>query len=249
MCGIVAYIGHKPALPLLLEGLKRLEYRGYDSAGVAVADKGRIKVAKSVGRVRVLEDKIEKAGDERAFPKPYPDGAEPVLRAAVPATGGWDRYKHLKLGTVKLPAGAGRLTVRPDGPIRGALLDLRTVYLVPVGATPQEPKADAPKTPAEAAKVILSESTPKDRREALAKQSAGRAAEVVRAMTADLPDDTKEEYRRIPWIWRVSIAAGRTNDAKALADLLDASLPKPGEHAPPFLNGFNPPGWKKKKRS
>ena len=68
MCGIVAYIGHKPALPLLLEGLKRLEYRGYDSAGVAVLDKDRIKIAKSVGRVRVLEDKIEKAGDERAFP-------------------------------------------------------------------------------------------------------------------------------------------------------------------------------------
>ena len=68
MCGIVAYIGHKPALPLLLEGLKRLEYRGYDSAGIAVLDKDRIKIAKSVGRVRVLEDKIEKAGDERAFP-------------------------------------------------------------------------------------------------------------------------------------------------------------------------------------
>ena len=68
MCGIVAYIGHKPALPLLLEGLKRLEYRGYDSAGVAVLDKERIRIAKSVGRVRVLEDKIEKAGDERAFP-------------------------------------------------------------------------------------------------------------------------------------------------------------------------------------
>ena len=48
-------------------------------------------------------------------------------------------------------------------------------------------------------------------------------------MTADLPDDAKEEYRRIPWIWRVSIAAGRKNDAKVLADLLDASLPKPGE--------------------
>jgi len=157
------------------------------------------------------------------------DGAEPVLRAAVPATGGWDQYKLLKLGTVKLPAGADRLAVRPDGPIKGALLDLRTVYLVPVGATPQEPKADAPKSPAEAAKLILNESTPKDRREALTKEFAGQAAAVVRAMAADLPDDEKEEYRRIPWIWRVSIAAGRKNDAKVLADLLDASLPKAGE--------------------
>lgn len=156
------------------------------------------------------------------------DGAEPVLRAVVPATGGWDQYKLLKLGTVKLAAGADRLTVRPDGPITGALLDLRTVYLVPVGATPQE-KAEAPKSATEAAKLILSESTPKDRREALAKEFAGQAAEVVRAMTADMPDDAKEEYRRIPWIWRVSIAAGRKNDATVLADLLDASLPKPGE--------------------
>ncbi len=60
MCGIVAYIGKKPATTLLLEGLKRLEYRGYDSAGVAVQNKtGKIQIAKSVGRVRVLEELIE----------------------------------------------------------------------------------------------------------------------------------------------------------------------------------------------
>ncbi|MFM8874080.1 MAG: glutamine--fructose-6-phosphate transaminase (isomerizing) [Phycisphaerales bacterium] len=60
MCGIVAYIGKKPAATLLLEGLKRLEYRGYDSAGIAVANgSGTISIAKSVGRVRVLEDLVE----------------------------------------------------------------------------------------------------------------------------------------------------------------------------------------------
>ena len=60
MCGIVAYIGKKPATTLLLEGLKRLEYRGYDSAGVAVQNgTGAIQIAKSVGRVRVLEELIE----------------------------------------------------------------------------------------------------------------------------------------------------------------------------------------------
>ena len=57
MCGIVAYIGRKPAIPILLEGLKRLEYRGYDSAGVGLMN-GGLKVCKSVGRVRVLEEKV-----------------------------------------------------------------------------------------------------------------------------------------------------------------------------------------------
>jgi glucosamine--fructose-6-phosphate aminotransferase (isomerizing) len=45
MCGIVAYIGRRQASPILLEGLKRLEYRGYDSAGVAVMEKGKLNVA------------------------------------------------------------------------------------------------------------------------------------------------------------------------------------------------------------
>jgi glucosamine--fructose-6-phosphate aminotransferase (isomerizing) len=57
MCGIVAYIGHKSARPLLLEGLKRLEYRGYDSAGMAIMN-GRLHVAKTAGRVRVLEEMV-----------------------------------------------------------------------------------------------------------------------------------------------------------------------------------------------
>ncbi|MSR29402.1 MAG: glutamine--fructose-6-phosphate transaminase (isomerizing) [Phycisphaerales bacterium] len=57
MCGIVAYIGRKPAVPVLLEGLKRLEYRGYDSAGIGLMN-GGLKICKSVGRVRVLEEKV-----------------------------------------------------------------------------------------------------------------------------------------------------------------------------------------------
>ncbi len=58
MCGIVAYIGNKPARDLLIEGLKRLEYRGYDSAGVAILD-GTIHIARAVGRVSALEAKLE----------------------------------------------------------------------------------------------------------------------------------------------------------------------------------------------
>ena len=58
MCGIVAYIGSEQARPVLLEGLKRLEYRGYDSAGIAMLN-GGLNVARTVGRVRVLEQQID----------------------------------------------------------------------------------------------------------------------------------------------------------------------------------------------
>jgi glucosamine--fructose-6-phosphate aminotransferase (isomerizing) len=65
MCGIVAYTGSKSCQHLLLEGLKRLEYRGYDSAGIATIENGQIRVVKTVGRVANLEDKLEEVGGLR----------------------------------------------------------------------------------------------------------------------------------------------------------------------------------------
>ncbi|MFH1124502.1 MAG: glutamine--fructose-6-phosphate transaminase (isomerizing) [Pseudomonadota bacterium] len=59
MCGIVCYVGNKDARPILLEGLKRLEYRGYDSAGLAVQDGGNISFFRAVGRIVELEKKID----------------------------------------------------------------------------------------------------------------------------------------------------------------------------------------------
>lgn len=55
MCGIVGYIGEKQVAPLLVQGLKRLEYRGYDSAGVAVVEDGQIQVRKEAGKIAELE--------------------------------------------------------------------------------------------------------------------------------------------------------------------------------------------------
>jgi glucosamine--fructose-6-phosphate aminotransferase (isomerizing) len=63
MCGIVAYVGRKIAQPLLIEGLKRLEYRGYDSAGIAVIDdRGGLHVRRAVGRISVLESSLNEDG-------------------------------------------------------------------------------------------------------------------------------------------------------------------------------------------
>lgn len=59
MCGIVGYVGDRQAAEFLLDGLSKLEYRGYDSAGIAVYDNGSVRVEKSVGRLSALRDKIK----------------------------------------------------------------------------------------------------------------------------------------------------------------------------------------------
>ncbi|HIW73379.1 MAG TPA: glutamine--fructose-6-phosphate transaminase (isomerizing) [Firmicutes bacterium] len=63
MCGIVGFIGCKPAAPLLLEGLAKLEYRGYDSAGIALVENERIDIYKAKGRLSVLSERLHGGRD------------------------------------------------------------------------------------------------------------------------------------------------------------------------------------------
>ncbi|MBT5394652.1 MAG: isomerizing glutamine--fructose-6-phosphate transaminase, partial [Flavobacteriaceae bacterium] len=66
MCGIVGYIGHRQAYPVIVKGLSRLEYRGYDSAGIALYEKGAIQLCKTKGKVSDLEEKAEKVKNSTA---------------------------------------------------------------------------------------------------------------------------------------------------------------------------------------
>ncbi|ODS83825.1 MAG: glutamine--fructose-6-phosphate aminotransferase [Cytophagaceae bacterium SCN 52-12] len=62
MCGIIAYLGDRPSFPLIIKGLKRLEYRGYDSSGVAVFENGSLNIFKKKGKVADLEAEASAAG-------------------------------------------------------------------------------------------------------------------------------------------------------------------------------------------
>ena len=59
MCGIVGYVGSRKPIDVLIEGLRRLEYRGNDSAGIAVFDNGQVKIKRSVGKLNQLEKLLE----------------------------------------------------------------------------------------------------------------------------------------------------------------------------------------------
>ena len=62
MCGIVGYVGDNSASPILIDGLKKLEYRGYDSAGIAVCRNGKITTVKTKGRISDLQKKLDEVG-------------------------------------------------------------------------------------------------------------------------------------------------------------------------------------------
>jgi glutamine---fructose-6-phosphate transaminase (isomerizing) len=82
MCGIVGYVGTRPAQELLLEGLRKLEYRGYDSAGISVIADGQIEAVRAVGNLDALQQKLTAAATSRAR-----EGGAIALAAPPAATG------------------------------------------------------------------------------------------------------------------------------------------------------------------
>jgi glucosamine 6-phosphate synthetase-like amidotransferase/phosphosugar isomerase protein len=67
MCGIVGYIGPKNATPIIMNGLKKLEYRGYDSAGIAVLENGNIEVRRDAGKLERLSHLVQQSPSYYVF--------------------------------------------------------------------------------------------------------------------------------------------------------------------------------------
>lgn len=160
---------------------------------------------------------------------------QPELTGTIASTGGWDQFVTAKIGTVTVKAGSSSIVLRPEGdPLRGALMDLKGLHCVPKGmvlalAVPPTSKENTPNDPRELARQILDASLPNAKREAVIQEHVTRAADLLPAMTEDGPFDSKEEYRRIPWIWRVAIASGKRNKSDELTAVLEASLPLPNQ--------------------
>lgn len=97
-----------------------------------------------------------------------------------------------------------------------------------VRTTADQPAETAPQSLAagELARDLLNDALPGEARQKLVDSVGPAAAEVITAMAANMPRDEKEEYRRIPWIWRVAVAAGKGGDETVLRQVLDSSLPR-----------------------
>ena len=104
MCGIIGYVGPKPLVPILIEGLKRLEYRGYDSAGLAIVNGGSLQVEKQAGKISNLERQIagrEFYGSVGIAHTRWATHGEPNTTNAHPHSDGKDRFALIHNGIIE----------------------------------------------------------------------------------------------------------------------------------------------------
>jgi putative heme-binding domain-containing protein len=120
------------------------------------------------------------------------------------------------------------LSMMPEG-LEAGLSPQDMADLLKFVASARSAGEPPPRDPGVIAASLLDDSQPAGEREAAVKVHYMLAPELLREMVRDLPVGTPEEYRRIPWIWRVTIHAGRGNDASRLQRLLELSLPKADE--------------------
>ncbi|HMP16810.1 MAG TPA: c-type cytochrome, partial [Gemmatales bacterium] len=152
-----------------------------------------------------------------------------LIQKEVAGTGGWDKYLRVRVAqAVPLHPGVQRLKLSPASPPAGALMDLRAIYIAPAEFRLNLQEGTAREKPdlIVIAKQFLDDKLPERERQKLVEQHWQQAPELIVAMTTNMPDDIKEEYRRIPWIWRVAIFASKKNDSLLLSRLLDISMPK-----------------------
>lgn len=166
------------------------------------------------------------------------EGARQKIQGKVIGTGGWDRYQLQRLGKWIIPEGNSEIILRPGAELRGALADLRALHLVVLGGVPlatgnvvKESAHPAPKTDAEIAAAILDDRRSASDREALVQLHMAKASVLLPLMAAGLPEEAggPEEYRRIPWIWRLAIAAAKSGDDDVIRGMIDSTLPQSNE--------------------
>jgi glutamine phosphoribosylpyrophosphate amidotransferase len=103
MCGIVGYVGRREVVPLLIDGLRRLEYRGYDSAGVAVVGDGRIATVRAAGKLDRLVEKLDGGVPPGAFGLGHTRWAThgaPIERNAHPLVDSKERIALIHVGSI-----------------------------------------------------------------------------------------------------------------------------------------------------
>lgn len=120
------------------------------------------------------------------------------------------------------------LSLMPEG-LEAGLSHQDMADLVAFIANARSTSEPPPRDPGVIAAYLLDDDQPSAEREAAVKVHYMLAPELLREMVRDLPVGTPEEYRRIPWIWRVAIQAGRRNETDSIGRLLDLSLPHPDE--------------------